>query len=157
MPPDACGYSVACHTLLLALPPCRQVLENNYRLKMMYSPDYKGQDMEPALAVGANQGTAAASVHDVHLGLGCNHRVGGVQAVRWWLGPDLPRQRTQHCHSAPTTCYGSPLQDFRARIRKYEDGYETIMDRTLHYIKLIDMVTGGCALARWAAGIGAAW
>lgn len=35
------------------------------------------------------------------------------------------------------------LQDFRARIRKYEDGYETIMDRTLHYIKLIDMVTGG--------------
>ncbi|PRW44500.1 G8 domain-containing [Chlorella sorokiniana] len=59
-----------------------EVLENNYRLKMMYSPDYKGQDMEPALA------------------------------------------------------------DFRARIRKYEDGYETIMDRTLHYIKLIDMVTG---------------
>ena len=27
------------------------MLENNYRLKMMYSPDYKGQDMEPALAV----------------------------------------------------------------------------------------------------------
>ncbi|KAL4428238.1 hypothetical protein ABPG75_002327 [Micractinium tetrahymenae] len=59
-----------------------EVLENNYRLKMMYSPDYKGVDTEQALA------------------------------------------------------------DFRARIRKYEDGYETIMDRTLHYIKLIDMVTG---------------
>lgn len=44
---------------------------------------------------------------------------------------------------APTPCR-CPLQDFRARIRKYEDGYETIMDRTLHYIKLIDMVTGRC-------------
>ncbi|EFN55319.1 hypothetical protein CHLNCDRAFT_134300 [Chlorella variabilis] len=32
------------------------------------------------------------------------------------------------------------LSDFRARIRKYEDGYETIMDRTVHYIKLIDMI-----------------
>jgi hypothetical protein len=59
-----------------------EVLENNYKLKMMYSPDYRGMDTEKALA------------------------------------------------------------DFRARIRKYEDGYETIMDRTLHYIKLIDMVTG---------------
>ncbi|PSC70832.1 6-phosphofructo-2-kinase fructose-2,6-bisphosphatase-like isoform X2 [Micractinium conductrix] len=59
-----------------------EVLENNYRLKMMYSPDYKGVDTEQALA------------------------------------------------------------DFRTRIRKYELGYETIMDRALHYIKLIDMVTG---------------
>lgn len=37
-------------------PPWVQVLENNYRLKMMYSPDYKGQDMEPALAVSARLG-----------------------------------------------------------------------------------------------------
>ena len=35
-----------------------------------------------------------------------------------------------------------PWQDFKARISKYESVYETIMDRTIHYIKLIDMVTG---------------
>ena len=31
------------------------------------------------------------------------------------------------------------LDDFRARIRKYEEVYETITNRDLHYIKLIDM------------------
>lgn len=31
------------------------------------------------------------------------------------------------------------LNDFQERIRKYEDVYETITDRNLHYIKLIDM------------------
>lgn len=31
------------------------------------------------------------------------------------------------------------LQDFKDRIRKYEEVYETITDRNLHYIKLIDM------------------
>ena len=31
------------------------------------------------------------------------------------------------------------LQDFRDRICKYEEVYETITDRNLHYIKLIDM------------------
>ena len=34
------------------------------------------------------------------------------------------------------------LADFRARIKNYEQVYETITDRSLHYIKLIDMVTG---------------
>lgn len=58
------------------------VLEKNYRLKMRFSPDYRGMDMDKALA------------------------------------------------------------DFRERIRKYEAVYETITDRTLHYVKLIDMVTG---------------
>jgi hypothetical protein len=48
-----------------------------------------------------------------------------------------------HTHTYPPPTH--PAQDFRARIRKYEDGYETIMDRTLHYIKLIDMVTGAPA------------
>jgi len=32
---------------------CPQVLENNYRLKMMYSPDYRGVDTEQALSVSA--------------------------------------------------------------------------------------------------------
>lgn len=33
-------------------------------------------------------------------------------------------------------------QDFTGRIKKYEAVYETISDRNIHYIKLIDMVTG---------------
>lgn len=31
------------------------------------------------------------------------------------------------------------LEDFKARIAKYEEVYETITNRDLHYIKLIDM------------------
>ena len=31
------------------------------------------------------------------------------------------------------------LLDFKERIRMYEDVYETITDRNMHYIKLIDM------------------
>ena len=31
------------------------------------------------------------------------------------------------------------LKDFRDRIAKYEEVYETITDRNMHYIKLIDM------------------
>ncbi|KAL3144542.1 hypothetical protein ABBQ32_004273 [Trebouxia sp. C0010 RCD-2024] len=59
-----------------------QVLEQNYRYKMMYSPDYKDVNTDEA------------------------------------------------------------LKDFQDRIAKYEEVYETITDRSLHYIKLIDMVTG---------------
>jgi len=58
------------------------VLEKNYRMKMRFSPDYAGIDMNTALA------------------------------------------------------------DFKARIAKYESVYETMTDRTMHYVKLIDMVTG---------------
>ena len=38
------------------------------------------------------------------------------------------------------------LDDFRDRIARYEEVYETITDRNLHYIKLIDMCG---ALAAW--------
>ena len=31
------------------------------------------------------------------------------------------------------------VEDFRKRIQNYEDVYEPISDRSLHYIKLIDM------------------
>jgi len=34
------------------------------------------------------------------------------------------------------------MQDFQDRIRKYEEVYETIAQDNLHYVKLIDMVTG---------------
>mmetsp|Transcript_6882 Transcript_6882/g.17136 ORF Transcript_6882/g.17136 Transcript_6882/m.17136 type:complete len:656 (-) Transcript_6882:490-2457(-) len=59
-----------------------KILEQNYRYKMRYSPDYQGMGEERALA------------------------------------------------------------DFKARITKYEEVYEPLEDRTRHYIKLIDMVTG---------------
>jgi len=36
-------------------------------------------------------------------------------------------------------CLQQALEDFRDRIAKYEEVYETITDRNLHYIKLIDM------------------
>ena len=36
-------------------------------------------------------------------------------------------------------CVQMALDDFRARICKYEEVYETITNRDLHYIKLIDM------------------
>lgn len=58
------------------------VLEKNYRMKMRFSPDYAGMDMDAALA------------------------------------------------------------DFKDRIAKYESIYETLIDRTMHYVKLINMVTG---------------
>lgn len=34
------------------------------------------------------------------------------------------------------------MSDFRDRISKYEEVYETVSEEHLHYIKLIDMVTG---------------
>lgn len=37
------------------------------------------------------------------------------------------------------SCAQAALEDFRDRIRKYEEVYETITNRDLHYIKLIDM------------------
>ncbi|KAK9918087.1 hypothetical protein WJX75_001099 [Coccomyxa subellipsoidea] len=58
------------------------ILQQNYRYKMMYSPDYKSTEADKA------------------------------------------------------------LNDFKERIEKYEEVYETITDRNMHYIKLIDMVTG---------------
>jgi hypothetical protein len=40
--------------------------------------------------------------------------------------------------------WGQALNDFKQRIKKYDEVYETINDRTMHYIKLIDMwVEGG--------------
>lgn len=41
----------------------------------------------------------------------------------------------------PAACWQA-LLDFKARIKKYEEVYEPIDDRSFHYIKLIDMVTG---------------
>jgi hypothetical protein len=51
------------------------------------------------------------------------------------------------------------LKDFQERIRKYEDVYETITDRNLHYIKLIDMCglllhSGNALAVRWTSYCG---
>ena len=64
----------------------------------------------------------------------------------WCLAPQLPCDGPRP-GPARAPCPVCAAQDFRTRIAKYEAVYETIMDRTLHYIKLIDMVTGG-----WVAG-----
>ena len=42
------------------------------------------------------------------------------------------------------------LDDFKERIRKYEEVYETITDRNLHYIKLIDMCATPCPIGQCA-------
>ena len=42
------------------------------------------------------------------------------------------------------------LDDFRARIRKYEEVYETITNRDLHYIKLIDMCAASMSICQSA-------
>lgn len=64
-----------------------------------------------------------------------------------------PLHRPCRSHALlPPLSPGSPTphkQDFKERIRHYEDVYETITDRSIHYIKLIDMVTGA-----WAWGLG---
>jgi hypothetical protein len=88
----------------------QDVLEMNYRFKMMYSPDYT--------TTGGN-------------GSGGNGNGGGS-------GGNNNNDNSDAAADATTEA----LADFRARIRKYEEVYETITDRSLHYIKLIDMVTG---------------
>ena len=164
-----CFFAILSEKQELCVPCCAwlQVLEHNYRLKMMYSPDYKGVDTEQALAVRNRRGgwPGCASVLAVMTG-----RLAG-----WLAGHACPQiSPAPHSLSHPSShalppagpppgllcllcllCLptrppavpaASAMQDFRARIRKYEEGYETIMDRTLHYIKLIDMVTGGWVL-----------
>lgn len=135
--PSHAARCASCHiTSLRPSPP--QVLENNYRLKMMYSPDYKGVDTEQALAV---RGRGCCCVRRQYVPGG-----EGEGVASHWRGRRRRTLTTARCGAPPC-----PFQDFRARIRKYEDGYETIMDRTLHYIKLIDMVTGRAARCRLAS------
>ena len=46
---------------------------------------------------------------------------------------------SSQCGTKPIAGVLQALNDFRQRIQKYEEVYETITDRNLHYIKLIDM------------------
>ena len=90
----------------------QDVLEMNYRFKMMYSPDYAANGARGNNNSGSGNGSKSRN------GNGNNSDAAAVDAT------------------------AEALADFRARIRKYEEVYETITDRSLHYIKLIDMVTG---------------
>jgi hypothetical protein len=47
-----------------------------------------------------------------------------------------------HPSPSPSAPCQQALEDFKARIRKYEEVYEPLANRNHHYIKLIDMVTG---------------
>lgn len=38
-----------------------------------------------------------------------------------------------------TLCLAQAVCDFKERVQMYEDVYEPIADRSMHYIKLIDM------------------
>ena len=126
------------------------MLEHNYRLKMMYSPDYRGVDTEQALSVSschachAPRSPCRAHAAARSPSLLPHSCPGGSGPALYKLARWVPTAAATPSPAPPLPSPPPPcLQDFRARIRKYEDGYETIMDRTVHYIKLIDMVTGG--------------
>ena len=99
----------------------QDVLEMNYRFKMMYSPDYANAT---ASAGGGGGGGGDGNGNGGGNGNGNADGSGSGNA------------------SSAADATAEALADFRARIRKYEEVYETITDRSLHYIKLIDMVTG---------------
>jgi hypothetical protein len=199
------------HISFLAL----QVLEQNYRLKLLYSPDYRNSDPKQAMRVRASAssvpGTSAPVPFQALSNPGsllvsnCTSHRSAPGAPRPRVGllshqairtpapapaspPGLqglpPTLSLPMFHGCPPTLSPScpilaPLergpsrahtfcsalrigtlrifhfalpskQDFKDRIRHYEEVYETIMDRSIHYIKLIDMVTGG----NWCADVG---
>ena len=107
----------------------QDVLEMNYRFKMMYSPDYANTAATTAAAGGGAGGG----------GGGGTGGGGGAGGGRGGGGGDGDGGSGGNGNADATA---EALADFRARIRKYEEVYETITDRSLHYIKLIDMVTG---------------
>ena len=45
---------------------------------------------------------------------------------------------SKHWQAEALECFQA-LADFKERIKKYEEVYEAITDRTLHYIKLTNM------------------
>jgi hypothetical protein len=129
-----------------------EVLEQNYRYKMRFSPDYQGVDTETVRRARHRGGVVWCGV------VWCG--VSGVldfTTRRENLDPALLHQLTTHPPNSIQIQTPKPpqnpnikqaLADFLERIRKYEQVYEPIGDRRLHYIKLIDM----CARARLGGG-----
>lgn len=60
-----------------------------------------------------------------------------IRAPLWW--EDCWGVAMRVCSTLQCVLPDQALKDFRERIMKYEEVYETITDRNLHYIKLIDM------------------
>lgn len=60
-----------------------------------------------------------------------------IRAPLWW--EDCWGFAMRVCNMLQCVLPDQALKDFRERIMKYEEVYETITDRNLHYIKLIDM------------------
>lgn len=120
--------------------PRRQVLRQNYELKMMYSPDYKGMDHDKAMEVRGGRGLNGSG-GEAGEGEGAGE-AGVLPAQRTAARADPRRASVLTAGSRPALPAPDSPQDFTARIRKYEAVYQTISDRSLHYIKLIDMVTG---------------
>ena len=74
----------------------------------------------------------------------------GCLGLHLLAGPDSAQPcRSQISHTEIGCCRFAQqaLEDFRERIAKYEEVYETITDRNLHYIKLIDMCADSSACA----------
>jgi hypothetical protein len=112
------------------------ILNQNYINKMMYSPDYQGMPTEkvsrwwPAGGVAWQRVARAVEQHSPELrAMAC--RRGGVMCS------------CTH-HTPPTTTTRQAVSDFVDRIRKYEEVYEPITDRAMHYIKLTDMCVCVC-------------
>ncbi|KAL6745907.1 6-phosphofructo-2-kinase-domain-containing protein [Haematococcus lacustris] len=55
---------------------------------------------------------------------------------------NVPVAQASHLGKSKLDVGDLALEDFRNRIHKYEEVYESITDRRYHFIKLIDMVTG---------------
>lgn len=71
----------------------------------------------------------------------------------------LPISSAKHeWNPAPAPSSPQSLADFKARISKYEEVYEPIANRNIHYIKLIDMCVCVrvcvCVRARLGLGVG---
>jgi hypothetical protein len=98
------------------------------RYKMKFSPDYEGVDTETVRRWQFFKSLCIA----VHIKHTPRHTP---------FAPHHTSHTTHTPHHTPSTCPPpkKALQDFLERIRKYEQVYEPINDRRLHYIKLIDM------------------
>lgn len=121
------------------------VLEQNYRYKMMYSPDYAGF-RDAQVNLHPHNRLAALTVH-LSLRSMCEAVLVSLLVAVQSASTYRQRQRCCACAvlpgasdvSPPSAALQAALDDFRDRITRYEEVYETITNRDLHYIKLIDM------------------
>eukprot|EP00200_Dunaliella_tertiolecta_P015444 CAMPEP_0202422814 /NCGR_PEP_ID=MMETSP1128-20130828/51054_1 /ASSEMBLY_ACC=CAM_ASM_000463 /TAXON_ID=3047 /ORGANISM="Dunaliella tertiolecta, Strain CCMP1320" /LENGTH=624 /DNA_ID=CAMNT_0049030891 /DNA_START=25 /DNA_END=1900 /DNA_ORIENTATION=- len=130
-----------------------EVLNSNYRAKMRYSPDYKGMDEEKAVMDFRKRISNYEEVYEpitdrnlhyiklIDMITGRAHL--DINRISGYIPGKMVFYLMQVCKAGGTgeSC-GKAVMDFRKRISNYEEVYEPITDRNLHYIKLIDMITG---------------